>query len=681
MILLCPQCRRHLAPNAAGNCPVCDSALVPNDTLPGELSSLAGSTFNQEYVLGDVVRRRAFSEVFEATASTSGRAWVEVFPRRWKLDRGFMGRLERVGAVGTEISHPNCAAVLKAGVSDAGNPFLVTQAAEGQPLREVMDWDAPFSTLKVLQVADHMCRGLGQLHRHGLVLGSLDPVAITVRKTTAARRSRWAAVVSPSIPVPAGWTAPGGTSRSDPRFSSYVTVDLLADQEVDGRSDLYCLGLLMYEMCTGTVPFRGQTENETERMHLQITPLAPRWLNGDLAEETEALILRLMARNKDRRPDSWHAVLEALAQIKMVVVAHTQDAVRQRGEAKGREVRVEPETGPTRQGAASPGSAQSTATNNCVDMQIVGDRRAAVRRPYVGKLHCYVEGVSRVAACRDISAGGALIDTTDDPPVGTRIAVVFSSQPGLEHPTYLLGVVVRRVPGAVPGVGVTWEKAVSMGTPLQLARFVLGLLGVRPLNIRRELVQPSGAQRAVFDFAELDQAALRAAVPEAADAVRPEEPLPVHVEVRRSGADPAVAEVPVPRAVPASAVSPAHEPGTITRRLGDSGLRVPTSVRAVVTCHGRRAEGRITHLGTTGFFVQLATVNATRGDEIKVVFGIGTRHGEVPVKCKCRVVAVDDGAVSGVCGLDVEIAQLDEGTEPGLLRDFVRWLYFRFVAE
>jgi serine/threonine protein kinase len=93
---------------------------------------------------------------------------------------------------------------------------------------------------------------------------------------------------------------------------SYMSPEQILGQPVDGRADVYSFGATIYELTTNRPPFRGNSQNELLRKHLSEKPITPQSVNDDLTDEFAKLVLRMLAKKREDRPESFHEVLMAL---------------------------------------------------------------------------------------------------------------------------------------------------------------------------------------------------------------------------------------------------------------------------------------------------------------------------------------------------------------------------------
>ena len=337
------------------------------------------------------------------------------------------------------------------------------------------------------------------------------------------------------------------------------------------------------------------------------------------------------------------------------------------------------------------------------------ERRESERRELDEEVFCYIESTRCDARTKDISAGGMFLASEEEVPLGSLVAMVFRFQASVGNaPVFLMGRVVRQQGPPNPGAGLRWEKAVCAGPPIQLALFLRSTLGVAPDGIIQRPMGRNQEMKSLFAFdpgLDLEPAprstgtkpGLRTAesspgldrlgktesrrrsleskknaesLREAAREIGPSE-----LELARGDAERQKTSFAIPTHPPRPSQS-FDGPGPLTVRT-DSDVRAPADLKATITYNDQSISGRVSHLGTTGMFVNTCFVPVKKVAKVTVDFEILTRDGPAAVGCICRLAAIDDGSLTNNPGVDLEILQADEGKHAGLIRRYVKWLHYR----
>jgi serine/threonine-protein kinase len=194
------------------------------------------------------------------------------------------------------ITHVNVVRVHDFGETEAAR-FLTMEYVPGTTLKEVLEKRSGLDLVPALQIAKQICRGLGAVHRAGIVHSDVKPQNVMVMGNGVVKLMDFG-VARTGARLEADPTAPvAGTPL-------YMSPEQARGAELDERSDLYSAGVVMYELFTGRTPFRNPEAMEVMRMHLHDSPPDPRSIRADLPESLSRLILMCLEKAKLRRPAS-----------------------------------------------------------------------------------------------------------------------------------------------------------------------------------------------------------------------------------------------------------------------------------------------------------------------------------------------------------------------------------------
>ena len=209
-------------------------------------------------------------------------------------------------AMGRLGSHPHIVTVFDLG-QEADQPYMVTEMMGGGDVEGVIE-DASDHRLpleQAIEIARETCRGLEFAHSRGIVHRDLKPGNVWLTGDGVAKIGDFGLAVAID------------RSRLTTEGMMVVTVSYMPPEqamggEVTPRADLYSLGAMLYEMITGRPPFLGDDSVAIIGQHINTPPVAPTWHNGQCPRPLEALILRLLAKDPNERPESAADVLAAL---------------------------------------------------------------------------------------------------------------------------------------------------------------------------------------------------------------------------------------------------------------------------------------------------------------------------------------------------------------------------------
>ncbi len=287
---------------------------------------LIGATLGEHYKVLSVLGEGAMGEVFlvEHTGTHTRMALKLLNDLMGKLPEA-VARFEREALAAANIHHPNVAAAIDSGRMSDGALFVVYEYADGQPLYERIlqgRLPVPLALQITRQVASALRRAhaIGVIHRdikaENIVLVAGDGAHVTVKvldfgvaKVSSDLLSEGTAGVHPSLVLTRFGTALG--------TPAYMAPEQAVGAEIDGRSDLYSLGVLLYEMLTGSLPFESDNPSELLRLHFTapVPPLGKRVPGLKLPAGVEAMVLKLLEKDPDMRFESAKALIEAIDEL------------------------------------------------------------------------------------------------------------------------------------------------------------------------------------------------------------------------------------------------------------------------------------------------------------------------------------------------------------------------------
>jgi serine/threonine-protein kinase len=207
------------------------------------------------------------------------------------------------------ITHTNVVRVHDFGEAH-GRSFLTMEYVAGTTLRELLSQRGAFELAPGLQIAKQLSRGLSAVHRAGIIHSDLKPRNVMVMWSGIAKLMDFGVARARASQGPTGcWASVGGTPQ-------YMSPEQARGAELDERSDVYALGLLMYELFTGAVPFAANSEAELLQMHLSEPAPDPCKVHVSLPVPLGALILACLAKSRLERPATAADVERQLMRVR-----------------------------------------------------------------------------------------------------------------------------------------------------------------------------------------------------------------------------------------------------------------------------------------------------------------------------------------------------------------------------
>jgi serine/threonine protein kinase/tetratricopeptide (TPR) repeat protein len=317
--------------------PAFSPADMPTQTADAALiavtfRSMVGETVSHYRVLSRL-GSGGMGVVYEAEDIKLGRRVAMKFlPGEVASDRTAFERMQREARSASALDHPNICSIYELGEQD-GQPFIVMQLLEGETLREWIERSSKVdqrSRLKgALDLAIQITRGLEAAHQKNIIHRDVKPenIFVTVRSEVKILDFGLAKVMEdqnePGVhsALTADTAAPAEGNLTLTRTGAkmgtafYMSPEQIRGEKLDARSDLFSLGLVLFEMVTGRRPFRGSTGAAVHDAVLHGSPMPLRELNPAVPAGVESVIRRSLERDRDRRYQSakeLHADLERL---------------------------------------------------------------------------------------------------------------------------------------------------------------------------------------------------------------------------------------------------------------------------------------------------------------------------------------------------------------------------------
>ncbi|MEQ4520497.1 PASTA domain-containing protein [Pseudarthrobacter sp. B907] len=269
--------------------------------------ALVGTLVDNRYLIRSKLARGGMSTVYLATDRRLERdVALKVLHPHMAGDPQFLDRLGREAKAAARLSHPHVVGVLDQG-EDGPLAYLVMEYIKGHTLRDVLKDKGALTPRLALALIDPVVEGLGAAHAAGLIHRDVKPENVLIADDGRIKIGDFG--LARAITTTTSTGALIGTV-------AYLSPELVMGRQADARSDIYSLGIMLYEMITGRQPFDGEVPIQVAYQHVNSSVGAPSELVPGLAGELDELVQWCTANDPEQRPVDGNALLAELRHIR-----------------------------------------------------------------------------------------------------------------------------------------------------------------------------------------------------------------------------------------------------------------------------------------------------------------------------------------------------------------------------
>jgi serine/threonine protein kinase/predicted Zn-dependent protease len=334
----CPKCKTK-NPDEVKFCGECGTSLTPPkevvhtktiETPAEELTT--GSVFAGRYQIIEELGKGGMGQVYKATDSKiNEKVALKLIKPEIAQDKKTLERFSHELKTARKISHKNVGRMYEL-MEDKSLHFITMEYVSGQDLKGLIRQSAPLSVSRTIKVTKQICEGLSEAHRMGVVHRDLKPSNIMIDRDGDIKIMDFGIARSLKEKGITGAGVMIGTPE-------YMSPEQVEAKEVDQRSDIYSLGILLYEMITGKLPFEADTPFAVGIKQKSENPQPPKELNPQIPDDLNQVILKCLEKEKSNRYQSAGEVRSGLEKIEKGLPT-TDTEVTQRKPLTSKEITV-----------------------------------------------------------------------------------------------------------------------------------------------------------------------------------------------------------------------------------------------------------------------------------------------------------------------------------------------------
>jgi serine/threonine protein kinase len=290
------------------------SSQLSHPIADGRACAQPGEVLADRYRIVDRLGRGGMGEVYLATHVAIGRqVAIKILRADAQENPEMARRFLQEARTSSQLRHPNIVDITDFGHNDRGAPFFVMELLEGEDLKSLVKRERTLPWPRVCAIATQICAALSAAHASGVVHRDMKPDNVYLLRHGDYEHVK---VLDFGIAKVLSGQEAGEATRTGVLLGTphYMSPEQASDDPLDGRSDIYAMGVLLYRMVAGQLPFRGPSFMKVLGQQIHEPPPPPSLFAppGTLSDEAEAIILKCLAKRREDRYQSADELAAAL---------------------------------------------------------------------------------------------------------------------------------------------------------------------------------------------------------------------------------------------------------------------------------------------------------------------------------------------------------------------------------
>lgn len=273
------------------------SALANQVTDP-----LLNSTIASKYRIGAKLGAGGMGAVYQATRLVIGDEVAVKILHAEQSDPRAGERFRREAQAAARLKHPNAVTIYDFGITEDGLQYLVMEHVEGQTLRQIIKEQGPLTPTASAEIINQVCAALDEAHRRNIIHRDIKPdnIIVNINADALAVKVLDFGIAKLRDEAAHNLTQTGGIVGTP----HYMSPEQCLGEELDSRSDIYSLGVVLYEMLTGQVPFNSPVSSAIVIQHVNQAPPPLRSRNVGILPAVESVVISALEKTRENRPQS-----------------------------------------------------------------------------------------------------------------------------------------------------------------------------------------------------------------------------------------------------------------------------------------------------------------------------------------------------------------------------------------